>query len=278
MRVDVATLPTKGPDNLDSKKEAKPHIEDDVDVLTEAQRLLWANREFAVLIVLQGLDASGKDSAIRHVMSGVNPQGCDVHSFRAPNEEERAHHFLWRPVRFLPARGRIAIFNRSYYEETLVVRVHPAFLEAQGVHLDEVDDAFWDRRFEEIRSFEETLVLNGTVVLKFWLNHSREEQKTRFLKRLENPEKHWKFSLKDVQERSHWDDYMDAYGEMLSATSTDLAPWYAIPADDKWYARAVIADVVAAEIDRLHDSYPEITQTEREELEQGKRLLREEHD
>lgn len=271
-KLDPEILDTKPPTDV-SKKEIKDRIEDDTDSMYDAQRLLWANKQHALLIILQGLDASGKDSAIRHVMSGVNPQGCNVTSFRAPSEEEREHHFLWRPVRFLPARGRIAIFNRSYYEEVLVVRVHPEFLTGQGIDPKTADDKFWKMRCDEIAEFEAALTRNNTSIIKFWLHHSKEEQKARFIDRLDNPEKHWKFSLNDVRERDHWGEYMHAFAEMLPATSTKNAPWYAIPSDNKWFARALIADIIAARITALHDSYPNISAKDREELEEGKRML-----
>ncbi len=275
-KVHLSKFDTDAPPELRDKKKLKELVEEDVEVLRHTQELLWANQQHGVLIILQGLDASGKDSAIKHIMSGVNPQGCEVHSFRAPSEEELSHHFLWRPVRFLPSRGRINIFNRSYYEEVLVVRVHTNFLEAQGIDPNAADDAFWSARFDKINDFEKLVCRNGTVILKFYLHQSKGEQKKRFLARLDNPEKHWKFSLRDVKERQHWDDYMHAYEALLAATSTKNAPWHVIPADNKWFARALIADTIASKIVDLHDGFPKISADDRAELDEGRKLLEKE--
>jgi PPK2 family polyphosphate:nucleotide phosphotransferase len=264
---------------LKDKAEAREALIDDVSALAEAQELLWASQEYSVLIIFQAMDAAGKDGTIKHVMSGVNPQGVDVHSFKAPSDEERLHHFLWRPARVTPARGRIAIFNRSYYEEVLVVRVHPELLhkqwlphELQGKDLADV----WQSRYEDINAFERTGTRNNVCILKFFLNVSRKEQKKRFLQRLNRPEKYWKFSAADLRERAYWDDYMAAYEDMLAATSTPWAPWYVIPADKKWFTRACVADIIADRIERLELQPPRVNDKELEALQEAKRQLEDE--
>jgi PPK2 family polyphosphate:nucleotide phosphotransferase len=244
------------------KDEAHEALLDDVSTLSSMQELLWASGEFAVLIILQALDAAGKDGTIKHVMSGVNPQGCSVVSFKAPSLEEQKHHFLWRPVRHLPPRGHIAIFNRSYYEEVLIVRVHPVFLDKQWVSpplKGKPGGGLWRGRFGEINRFEEELVGTGTQVLKFFLHVSREEQQKRFIDRLTDEQKLWKFSPEDYEERAHWDEYMRAYEEMLGATSTKHAPWYVIPADHKWFTRACVADIIASRMQELDMAYPGVS-------------------
>lgn len=269
---DYQTEPNK---EFKGKSQAKKAILEDVSALADAQELLWANARRSVLIIFQALDAAGKDSTIKHVMSGINPQGCDVHSFKAPSTEELSHHFLWRPTRFLPARGRIGIFNRSYYEEVLVVRVHPEFLEKQKLPPRHEEDV-WETRFEDINNFEHTLDRNGMLVLKFFLHVSKHEQKNRFIERLENPEKHWKFSEADLKERGFWDDYMHAYENMLGSTSTRHAPWYVIPADDKWYMRACVADIITARIEELDLEYPQVTDEEHDNLKKALEILKSE--
>ncbi len=268
------TTPAK---EFNGKKEAKQALADDVSALTEAQQRLWADARFSLLIIFQAMDAAGKDGTIRHVMSGVNPQGCDVQSFGPPSAEELKHHFLWRPTRYLPAKGRIGIFNRSYYEEVLVVRVHPELLKPQNLPPGREGPEIWSKRFEDINAYEHTLHRAGTTVLKFFLNVSKEEQKRRFLDRLENPEKHWKFKASDLRERGYWDDYQQVYEEMLSATSTKWAPWYIIPADDKWLMRALVADVIASRIGELDLRYPEVSDADRAELAEAKKQLLNEH-
>lgn len=265
-------------DEFDDKGEAKKALEEDVSVLAETQQLLWADKRFAVLIILQAMDAAGKDGTIRHVMSGVNPQGCDVHSFGPPSDEELGHHFLWRATRYLPARGRIGIFNRSYYEETLVVRVHPHFLEPQNLPPGPRDQRFWQKRFEDINNFEHSLNRNGTTVIKFFLHLSKNEQKKRFLDRLNEPEKHWKFNAKDIAERGHWDDYMRYYEETITATSTAWAPWYIIPADNKWFSRACVADIITSRIGKLDLSYPTVSEEEKALLAESREKLAAESD
>ncbi|MCP5519715.1 MAG: polyphosphate kinase 2 family protein [Verrucomicrobiales bacterium] len=259
-----------------NKGAAKEALIEDVTALAEAQQLLWASAEYSVIIIFQALDAAGKDGTIRHVMSGVNPQGVEVHSFKAPTEEERLRHFLWRPMKAMPARGRIAIFNRSYYEEVLVVRVHPELLEYQYVRPElrrKGYDRLWEERYESINRLERTLTQNGCCVIKFFLHVSRAEQKERFLERINNPEKHWKFSAADIRERAFWDDYQRAYEQMLQATSTSWAPWYVVPADHKWFTRAVVADIIASRIGRLKLRYPKPTPEQIEGLEAARQQL-----
>ncbi|OFY56737.1 MAG: hypothetical protein A2Y87_13140, partial [Bacteroidetes bacterium RBG_13_46_8] len=251
--------------SLADKKEAKKTLKEDIEALAKAQELLWASGQQAVLVIFQALDAAGKDSTIKHVMSGVNPQGCEVHNFKAPSEEEKKRHFLWRPARVLPGAGRIAIFNRSYYEEVIVVRVHPDFLKGQllprklrGKDLKKI----WEARYKEINDWEKLMTEQGICIIKFFLNVSREEQKKRFLERLDKPEKNYKFSAADVKERSYWKDYHKAYEDMLNATSTRWAPWYIIPADKKWFTRAVVADIISSRINKLNLKIPKPSEEE----------------
>jgi PPK2 family polyphosphate:nucleotide phosphotransferase len=264
---------TKPGTEFKNKSEAQKALQEDIAGLAEAQRVLWASAQYACLIILQGPDASGKDGLIRHVFSGVNPQGCAVHSFSAPNEEEVQHHFLWRPSRYLPGKGRISVFNRSYYEEVLIVRVHPHFLDAQHLPPSQPGEDIWQTRFNDINSFEKGLVRSATQVLKFYLHVSKGEQKKRFLARLTEPEKHWKFSDADIRERRYWKDYRQAYEDVLSHTSTEWAPWCVIPADNKWYARALVADMVAARIGALPLRYPQVSQDQKRRLLEAKREL-----
>jgi PPK2 family polyphosphate:nucleotide phosphotransferase len=258
------------------KAEAKMALLQDVSGLAAAQDLLWASKEYSIIILFQALDAAGKDGTIKHVMSGVNPQGVFVRSFKAPSDEERMHHFLWRPMRVMPGRGEIAIFNRSYYEEVLVVRVHPEFLDGQWIpsELRQGDlSRLWKARYDDINHFEQIAIRNNTIILKFFLNVSRDEQKQRFIDRLEKPEKNWKFSAADIRERGHWDDYQQAYEDMLSATSAPDAPWYVIPADKKWFTRACVADIIVSRIARLNLKYPTVSEKERAALDEAKKLL-----
>jgi len=241
--------------------------------LAEAQELLYANDVYSVLIVFQAMDAAGKDGTIKHVMSGINPQGCQVFSFKAPSAEELDHNFLWRYMKALPERGRIGIFNRSYYEDVLVVRVHPELLERAKLPPGKRGKSFWRDRYEDINAFESHLARNGTLILKFFLNVSAAEQKRRFLDRLDDKEKHWKFSAADLAERAHWDDYMEAYEDALSATSTKCAPWYVIPADHKWVTRAVVADVVTSTIRGLDLRYPKISEEQERRLAAARKTL-----
>jgi PPK2 family polyphosphate:nucleotide phosphotransferase len=256
------------------KERAKQVLDQNLVDLAEAQSLLYANDRYAVLIVLQAMDAAGKDGTIKHVMSGVNPQGCQVFSFKKPSAEELDHNFLWRYMRCLPERGRIGIFNRSYYEDVLVVKVHPQLLGRQlPREKDKVGKKFWEERYDDINTFERHLVRNGTLVLKFFLNVSKDEQKKRFMERLNRPEKNWKFSPSDLAERDHWDEYTRAYEDALSATSTEWAPWYVVPADDKWVTRAVVADIVTTAIRSLGLKYPEVTEEQRKLVAAAKEKL-----
>jgi PPK2 family polyphosphate:nucleotide phosphotransferase len=256
------------------KERTKQVLEENLKDLAEAQGLLYADDRYAVLIVLQAMDAAGKDGTIKHVMSGVNPQGCQVFSFKKPSAEELDHNFLWRYMKCLPERGRIGIFNRSYYEDVLVVKVHPELLGRQlPLEKEKVGKRFWDERYEDINAFERHLVRNGTLILKFFLNVSKGEQKKRFLERLERPEKNWKFSTSDLAERAHWDDYQKAYEDALSATSTEWAPWYVVPADYKWVTRAVVADIITTSIRGLDLKYPEVTPEEKKRLDEARKKL-----
>ncbi len=246
------------------KERAAEILEKNREELGEAQELLYASDTHSVLLVFQAMDAAGKDGTIRHVMSGVNPQGCQVYSFKKPSSEELDHNFLWRYMRSLPERGRIGIFNRSYYEDVLVVKVHPEWL---GPGQPAKPDAkFWEQRYEDINNFEKHLSRNGTLVLKFFLHVSKGEQKRRFLERLNNPDKHWKFSSSDMAEREHWKDYQEAFEDALSATSTKRAPWHVIPADRKYVARALVADIVVNAIKALDLEYPKVTPEKLAEL------------
>ena len=253
-------------DGIEGKKEAVEALQKGVARMDELQERLYAQNRWSVLIILQAMDAAGKDSAIEHVMSGLNPQGCEVYSFKAPSAEELDHDFLWRCTCRLPRRGRIGIFNRSYYEETLVVRVHPEMLGVQKLPPSLVTKDIWHQRYEDIRAFERHLARNGTVVLKFFLHLSREEQRRRFLARLEDPAKHWKFSAADLAERARWDDYMAAYEETIRQTATKDAPWYVVPADHKWFTRVVIAQAIAARLKELDPGFPELPAAEQKKL------------
>jgi PPK2 family polyphosphate:nucleotide phosphotransferase len=259
-----------------SKDEAEEYLKQGVQMLAAMQDKLYAQDEWGVLLIFQAMDAAGKDGAIKHVMSGVNPQGCQVYAFKAPTSEELDHDFMWRTSKSMPERGRIGIFNRSYYEETLVVRVHPEILAKQKLPSSLVTKRIWDERFEDIRSFERYLARQGYVVLKFFLNVSRKEQKRRFLERLERSEKNWKFSLADAHERKHWKDYMRAYEDLIDATATRHAPWYVVPADKKWFARLVVAGAIYDALARLGLRYPDVGPDKKKELAAARsQLLRE---
>jgi PPK2 family polyphosphate:nucleotide phosphotransferase len=255
------------------KEEALTQLKLSVERLAGEQDILYAADTYALLVIFQALDAAGKDGTIKHVMSGVNPQGCEVHSFKAPSHEELNHDYLWRPTNRLPARGQIGIFNRSYYEEVLVVRVHRELLALQHLPPLAKNESLWKRRFEEINSFERYLVSNGIIVLKFYLNVSKSEQKSRFLKRIEEKEKNWKFSSSDARERQYWDDYMKAYEEMFNQTSTEWAPWHIIPADRKWFTRLCVSEIIVATLRSLDLKYPKISDEERTELQKAKEEL-----
>lgn len=258
------------------KKDAAKRLQEGIKRLIEQQEKLYAQDTYALLIVFQAMDAAGKDSTIKHVMSGLNPQGCDVSSFKAPSREELDHDYLWRCARRLPERGRIGIFNRSYYEEVLVVRVHPEFLEAQHLPPEARGKDIWKRRFEGINNFEKHLVNNGIVVLKFFLNVSKAEQKKRFLERIDRREKNWKFSAADVKERALWNQYMDAFEDIFNHTSTEWAPWYIIPADRKWFTRLVVAEIILSSLEKLHLSYPTLGEDHQQELLKAKEMLEKE--
>jgi len=257
----------------EDKPRAKEALATGIEALAELQDMLYAQDRWAVLLVFQAMDAAGKDGTIKHVMSGVNPQGCEVYSFKAPSDEELDHDYLWRSMKSLPQRGRIGIFNRSYYEETLVVRVHRELLARQKLPPERVTKAIWTQRYEDIRNFEKYLTRNGIVLRKFFLHVSKKEQKKRFLERLENPEKNWKFSVGDIKERAFWDDYMNAYEDAIRQTATREAPWYVVPADNKWFTRAVVAAVVVDTLGSLGLSYPKVDKERRTEIVEAKRAL-----
>ncbi|HXJ85425.1 MAG TPA: polyphosphate kinase 2 family protein [Candidatus Binatia bacterium] len=256
-----------------SEKHAQETLQEQVARTADLQDKLYAQDTWSLLLIFQAMDAAGKDSAIKHVMSGVNPQGCEVHSFKGPSERELQHDFLWRTTLVLPERGHIGIFNRSYYEEVLVVRVHPELLKAQKIPSSLVTDDLWDERFEDIRSFERHMVRSGTVIRKFFLHVSRKEQKKRFLKRLEEPEKNWKFSSTDVRERKFWDDYQDAYEALICNTSAKHAPWYVVPADHKWFTHLVISSVIVDTLESLQLEHPKVDAEERKELKEARKQL-----
>jgi PPK2 family polyphosphate:nucleotide phosphotransferase len=257
-----------------SEKHYRELLTEDVGVLSKLQRLLYASNNYSVLLVFQAMDAAGKDGAISHVLSGVNPQGCEVFSFKHPSEAELEHDFLWRTTRCLPARGRIGVFNRSYYEEVLVVRVHPEILRGEGIPDGLADKkTVWKRRYRSIVDLERHLHRNGTRVIKFFLHLSREEQRKRFLERIDEPDKNWKFSQADVTERKFWRQYMSAYEDCLSATSTRTAPWHVVPADDKLNARLIVSRVVIDALKGLKISYPKVTRARRRELREIRRQL-----
>jgi PPK2 family polyphosphate:nucleotide phosphotransferase len=255
------------------KQFAQNVLTQDVSKLAEAQDRLYAADSWSILIILQAMDAAGKDSTIKHVMSGINPQGCQVFSFKHPSAEELDHNFLWRYAKALPERGRIGIFNRSYFEEVLVVRVHPELVNAEHVPNAQIDGEFWADRFADINTFERHLTRNGTIILKFFLHLSKDEQRKRLLKRLKDTAKQWKFSAADIAERAFWDDYMKAYEEAISATSTKWAPWHIIPADHKWVSRALVARFVTTAIEALNPQYPEVSDAQRAAINEAKKQL-----
>ena len=248
------------------KTEATELLKRGVEWLAKEQDLLYAESKWSLLLIFQAMDAAGKDSTIKHVMSGLNPQGCQVFAFKQPSQEDLDHDFLWRHVKCLPQRGRIGIFNRSYYEEVLVVRVHPELLEAQRLPAPCVSKDIWNERLTDIAQFEKYLSRQGTVVLKFFLHVSRKEQKKRFLERLDKPQKHWKFALSDVRERGYWSTYMRAYEEAITATASKRAPWFVVPADNKWFTRLVVAAAVVEAVEELHPSYPRVSPQKMKEL------------
>lgn len=259
-----------------NKEEAARKLEGGIEKLADLQEVLYAQNMYGLLIIIQAMDAAGKDGVVKHVMSGVNPQGCQVYSFKSPSAEELDHDYLWRCMQRVPERGRIGIFNRSYYEEVLIVKVHPEYLEKQHLPRQSITRDLWKNRYEEINNAERYLVRNGIHVLKFFLNVSRKEQKKRFLERLEQPEKNWKFSLDDLKTRADWDKYMTAYEDMLNHTSTEWAPWHIIPADRKWFTRVAVADIIVKKLKSLDLKYPVTTPEQRQELLKAKELLQNE--
>ena len=255
------------------KPRAKEALQTGIGALAQLQDMLYAQDRWSLLLVFQAMDAAGKDGTIKHVMSGVNPQGCQVSSFKGPSSEDLDHDYLWRCVKALPERGRIGIFNRSYYEETLVVRVHPAFLAAQKIPDACRTKKIWENRFQDIRAFERYLHRNGTVVVKFFLHVSKKEQQKRFLERLDNPDKNWKFSINDAKERGFWDDYMDVYEETIQETATEDSPWYVVPANNKWFTRVIVAAAIIDTLDTLKLHYPKVSAAKRKELAEAKKAL-----
>jgi PPK2 family polyphosphate:nucleotide phosphotransferase len=256
-----------------SEEHATEALAEGIQRTADLQDRLYAQDQWALLLIFQAMDAAGKDGAIKHVMSGVNPEGCQVYSFKTPSETELQHDFLWRTTRALPERGHIGIFNRSYYEEVLVVRVHSAILKSEKLPPSLVGKDLWEERFEDIRGFERHMARSGTVIRKFFLHLSKKEQKKRFLKRLDEPEKNWKFSAADIHERKYWDDYQDAYEEMIRKTATKHAPWYVVPADNKWFSRLVISTVIVHALDSLNLEYPTVDATTRKELDAARKVL-----
>jgi PPK2 family polyphosphate:nucleotide phosphotransferase len=255
------------------KNQAKKMLQDDVKVLAELQERLYGEDRWSLLVILQAMDAAGKDSVIEHVMSGINPQGCQIHSFKTPSSEELDHDFLWRTTKALPERGRIGVFNRSYYEEVLVVRVHPEFLSGQRLPAGLVGEKIWEQRFEDIRNFEKHMTRSGTKILKFFLYVSKEEQRRRFLDRIDEPGKRWKFSVKDVAERALWDRYLDAYEDAIRNTATEDAPWFVVPADHKWFTRLVVARAMIDALQAIDPQYPKVEGAALAELEKVRSAL-----
>lgn len=260
-----------------NKAEAEKLLEEGRKHLAEVQDELYAHNRYSILIVFQAMDAAGKDGAVKHIMSGFNPLGVKVHSFKAPTSAELDHDYFWRHQLVLPARGEIAIHNRSHYENVLVTKVHPEWILNEHIpgvdSVKKIDDKFWQQRYKQIRRFEKNLSDNGTIILKFFLHVSKKEQKKRFLERIDDPSKNWKFSLSDLKERAFWDEYQKVYSEALSATSTEYAPWFVVPADDKWFARLAIAAIIARQFAKLEINYPVVSQAQKEELQKAKLLL-----
>ncbi len=265
-----------GPQPVNLKAESDEFLNRNTERTSELQRKLYAQDRWALLLIFQGMDAAGKDGAIRHVMSGINPQGCYVCSFKTPSTEDLSHDFLWRTSKCLPERGQIGIFNRSYYEEVLIVRVHSQMLDKERIPPSLITKSLWKERFEDINSYERFLTRNGVVIRKFFLNVSKEEQRSRFLSRLDEPDKNWKFSESDVQERQHWDDYRHAYEDTIVHTATEYAPWYVVPADHKWFTRMVISAAIVETLEDLQLSYPKMDKGKKDELAKARRLLRQE--
>ncbi|MFA6950278.1 MAG: polyphosphate kinase 2 family protein [Lentimicrobiaceae bacterium] len=268
--------------DLDDKDDATALLESNIQEMVDLQDKLYAQNRHSVLIIFQAMDAAGKDGTIKHVTSGLNPQGCEVYSFKTPTVAELDHDYLWRTYKCMPERGRLGIFNRSYYEEVLVVKVHPEYLLAQNLpgieSLNDVSKDFWEKRYRQINDMEKHLSENGLTILKFFLNVSKKEQKKRFMERIEDPSKNWKFSSGDVKERSYWDSYMKAYGDMITATSTDYAPWFVIPADRKWFMRYAVSNIIINSFKNLKPEYPSLPDSEIAELHVAKQMLLDEQD
>ena len=268
---------TDDTDGLKDKDAGKKLQKDNLKHLKDLQDKLYAYNRYSLLLIFQAMDAAGKDSTIEHVMSGVNPQGCQVYSFKKPSDNELEHDFLWRTYRALPERGRIGIFNRSYYEEVLVTRVHPEYIVGQRIPgidtVEDIDESFWQERYRSINQMERHLHQNGTVILKFFLNVSKEEQKQRFLKRINRSEKNWKFTINDLEERTHWESYQRAFEQAISHTSTQEAPWHIIPADRKWYMRAAVSEIIVDKLQSLDLQYPQVTEEQRSNLQKAQQLF-----
>ena len=276
-KVDLRIHPTDFTGEYTEKAQAKLDLEKNVERIAELQEAMYAQDVYSLLIIFQAMDAAGKDSAIEHVMTGINPQGCHVVSFKQPSSEELDHDYLWRCAKNLPERGKIGVFNRSHYEEVLVVRVHPGILKAQRLPQEVKNDKnIWSKRFEQIRNFENHLAANGTQIIKFFLNVSKDEQKQRFLARIAEPDKNWKFSSGDVKERALWDEYMHAYTEAIEGTSTKNAPWYIIPDNHRWFARAMIASIVLEKLKSLHSKYPDTSEKQKKEMAKAQASLQNE--
>lgn len=272
--VDLADHPTDYTGDLLDRDQAVDDLEKNVKTLAKLQETLYAEGRRSLLIVLQAMDAAGKDSAIEHVMSGINPQGCHVTSFKAPSAEDLDHDFLWRCQKALPRRGTIGVFNRSHYEEVLVVKVHPQYLVGQKLpDSPDTNPGFWDRRYQEICNWEAMVTANGTKIVKFFLNVSREEQRRRFLARINEPDKNWKFSSGDIRERTLWNDYMNAYRDAISATSTDASPWYILPADQKWFTRLAVSEILAETLRKMDPKFPEVSDAMKADLAEAKQVL-----
>ena len=273
-RVELKDHPTDFTGDYTDKEQAKKDLEKNVKRIGELQDAMYAQDVYSLLIVFQAMDAAGKDSTIEHVMTGINPQGCSVVSFKQPSAEELDHDFLWRCARAVPERGKIGVFNRSHYEEVLVVRVHPQILQSQRLPESVKNDKkIWEKRYKQIRNFEDGLAENGTQILKFFLHVSKDEQKKRFLARIEEPEKNWKFSAGDAKERALWDDYMKAYTDAIAGTSTGNAPWYIIPADKKWFMRLAVSQAIVEKMESMNLAYPTVSDAEKADLEEARRLL-----
>jgi len=264
-----------------SKKDAKKKLKKDIDKLKRLQDKFYAYDRYSMLLIFQAMDAAGKDGTIKHVMSGVNPQGCQVYSFKKPSTEDLDHDYFWRVYRCLPERGRIGIFNRSYYEEVLIVKVHPELVLRQQLpgikSIQDINKDFWEKRYQQINAMEKHLVENGTIILKFFLNVSKKEQKRRFMDRINDPDKNWKFTMDDVKERSFWNDYQRAFEEAVTATNTEVAPWYIIPADHKWYMRTIVGEIIVKKLNSLPLKYPEVTTEKKEEILNAKTILESEN-